>query len=406
MMANSKKKKEKKPNSLAVMIQRIIMLLVFLFGLSLLLYPFVSQGIVDYLDQRTVQKYQREASEKNEAEIQKLQQEMEARNEKARKENNPGADGEAFSEERRQKEKKAKPTLSYVEEHTAGTIIIPEIDVKLPVYDITNDFFLSKGATILDGTSSLTGGPSTHSVISSHRGLKKAKLFTDLSKLKVKDQFFIEVLNDTHAYEVDQVKVIEPTETKDLLIVDGMDYVTLLTCTPYGINSHRLLVRGHRIPYVESMKKEIEKVDKNKTRNFILLVTGIVLGILGLLYTIHQIIRLGMIGRRKYKLSFYLKDMQNQPLKNITVELLGKRGKNPVILDGEKVVAVSDEEGKVEFPLLYGKVYTLGVMDKKHLRFARTRVKRIKDNSFILKKLIKGSIIDKHEVKIPGDLIK
>ncbi|WP_438715154.1 class C sortase [Enterococcus sp. AZ109] len=405
-MANSKKKKEKKPNSLAVMIQRIIMLLVFLFGLSLLLYPFVSQGIVDYLDQRTVQKYQREASEKNEAEIQKLQQEMEARNEKARKENNPGADGEAFSEERRQKEKKAKPTLSYVEEHTAGTIIIPEIDVKLPVYDITNDFFLSKGATILDGTSSLTGGPSTHSVISSHRGLKKAKLFTDLSKLKVKDQFFIEVLNDTHAYEVDQVKVIEPTETKDLLIVDGMDYVTLLTCTPYGINSHRLLVRGHRIPYVESMKKEIEKVDKNKTRNFILLVTGIVLGILGLLYTIHQIIRLGMIGRRKYKLSFYLKDMQNQPLKNITVELLGKRGKNPVILDGEKVVAVSDEEGKVEFPLLYGKVYTLGVMDKKHLRFARTRVKRIKDNSFILKKLIKGSIIDKHEVKIPGDLIK
>lgn len=405
-MVKPEKKKVKKTNSTAIMLQRIIMLMIFLFGLSLLLYPFVSQGIVDYLDQRTVQKYQREASEKNEAEIQKLQQEMEARNEKARKENNPGADGEAFSEERRQKEKKAKPTLSYVEEHTAGTIIIPEIDVKLPVYDITNDFFLSKGATILDGTSSLTGGPSTHSVISSHRGLKKAKLFTDLSKLKVKDQFFIEVLNDTHAYEVDQVKVIEPTETKDLLIVDGMDYVTLLTCTPYGINSHRLLVRGHRIPYVESMKKEIEKVDKNKTRNFILLVTGIVLGILGLLYTIHQIIRLGMIGRRKYKLSFYLKDMQNQPLKNITVELLGKRGKNPVILDGEKVVAVSDEEGKVEFPLLYGKVYTLGVMDKKHLRFARTRVKRIKDNSFILKKLIKGSIIDKHEVKIPGDLLK
>mgnify|MGYP001267577073 CR=1 FL=1 len=405
-MAKTTKKKAKKSNSMAVMLQRIVMLLVFLFGLSLLLYPFVSQGIVDYLDQRTVQRYQREASQKNEAEIQRLQQEMEARDEKARKENNPGADGEPFSEERRQKEKKAKPTHSYVEGHTAGTIVIPKIDVKLPVYDITNDFFLSKGATILDGTSSLIGGPSTHSVISSHRGLKKSKLFTDLPDLKVKDQFYIEVLDDTHAYEVDQIKVIEPTETQDLLIVDGMDYVTLLTCTPYSINSHRLLVRGHRIPYVPAMKKEIEKVDKNKSRNFILLVSGIVLGSLLLLYVIVQIIRLGIIGRRKYLLSFYLKDLQNNPLQHVSVELLGKRGKNPILIDGEKVIAVSDEDGKVEFPLLYGKKYTVGILEKKQLRFARTKVKRMKGDSFSLKKLIKKSVIEKQEVKIPGDLLQ
>lgn len=132
--------------------------------------------------------------------------------------------------------------------------------MKLPVFDVTNDFFLSKGATVLEGTSSINGGESSHSVISSHRGLKKAKLFTDLPKLKKKDQFYIEVLNETHAYEVDQIKVIEPTDTTDLLIVDGMEYVTLMTCTPYGINSHRLLVRGHRVSYTKAMAKKKEKL--------------------------------------------------------------------------------------------------------------------------------------------------
>lgn len=405
-MVKSGKKKEKKSNAVAVMIQRIFMLLFFLFGLSLLLYPILSQGINDYLDQKIVQKYQKEASKKNEAEIQKLQQEMEERDEKARKEKNPGSGGEPFSEERRQKEKKVKPTPSYVEEHTAGMIVIPKIDVKLPVYDLTNDFFLSKGATILEGTSSLKGGESSHSVISSHRGLKKAKLFSDLPELKKKDLFFIEVLKETHAYEVDQVKVIEPTDARDLLVVDGMDYVTLLTCTPYAINSHRLLVRGHRVPYTEKMEKEIKQVDKNKQRNLILMIAGSVLGILLLIYLIRQIIRLGMIGRRKYQLIFYLKDLNQQPLSGISLQLLGKRGKNPVLLNGEAVIAVSDEQGRVEFPKLFGKTYTIGVSDKKRLFLARTKVKRIKDATFTLKKVIKDSTIEKQEVRISEDLLK
>lgn len=405
-MAKLVKKKEKKSNAVAVMLQRMFMLLFFLFGLSLLLYPIVSQGINDYLDQKIVQKYQKEASEKIEAEIQKLQQEMQERDEKARKEKNPGSAGEPFSEERRQKEQKVEPTPTYVEEHTAGMIVIPKIDVKLPVFDLTNDFFLSKGATILEGTSSLKGGESSHSVISSHRGLKKAKLFSDLPELKEKDLFFIEVLKETHAYEVDQIKVIEPTDARDLLVVDGMDYVTLLTCTPYAINSHRLLVRGHRVPFTEKMEKEIKQVDKNKKRNFILMVVGGLLGVCLLLSIIRQIIRLGMLGRRKYALVFYLKDLKQRPLAGVSVQLLGKRGKNPVLLDGEKVFAVSDENGKIEFPDLFGKTYTIGVSGKERLFLARAKVKRIKDKTFTLKKVIKGSLVEKQEVQISKDLLK
>lgn len=387
-------KRKEKSNATAVLIQRLVMMLFFLFGLSLLVYPLISQGINDYLDQRTVQKYQREASKKNKAEIEKLQKQMAAQDEKAKKEKNPGSDGEPFSQQRRNKEKKPKPTQSYVKEHTTGTIIIPKIDVKLPIFDVTNDFFLSKGATVLEGTSSINGGESSHSVISSHRGLKKAKLFTDLPKLKKQNQFYLEVLNETHAYEVDQIKVIEPTETKDLLIVDGMDYVTLMTCTPYGVNSHRLLVRGHRIPYTKAMAKKKAQVDERKKFKQLLMLAAVIIGTLLILWIFYRIIRTAMVGRRKYQLTFYLLDQTTkQPITEQEVYLSGRRGKNPIIFDGKPLVVLSDSNGKVTFPPLFGKVYGLKFSEGSSV-FAQTKVKKIKAINFSLKLKSKQVVIN------------
>ncbi|MDT2600637.1 class C sortase [Enterococcus hulanensis] len=387
-------KRKEKSNATAVLIQRLVMMLFFLFGLALLVYPLISQGINDYLDQRTVQKYQREASKKNKAEIEKLQKQMAAQDEKAKKEKNPGSDGEPFSQQRRNKEKKPKPTQSYVKEHTTGTIIIPKIDVKLPIFDVTNDFFLSKGATVLEGTSSINGGESSHSVISSHRGLKKAKLFTDLPKLKKQDQFYLEVLNETHAYEVDQIKVIEPTETKDLLIVEGMDYVTLMTCTPYGVNSHRLLVRGHRIPYTKAMAKKKAQVDERKKFKQLLMLTAVILGTLLILWIFYRIVRTAVVGRRKYQLAFYLLDQTTkQPITEQEVHLSGRRGKNPIIFDGKPLVVLSDSTGKVTFPPLFGKVYGLKFSEGSSV-FAQTKVKRIKAINFSLKPKSKKVVIN------------
>ena len=387
-------KRKEKSNATAVLIQRLVMMLFFLFGLALLVYPLISQGINDYLDQRTVQKYQREASKKNKAKIEKLQKQMAAQDEKAKKEKNPGSDGEPFSQQRRNKEKKPKPTQSYVKEHTTGTIIIPKIDVKLPIFDVTNDFFLSKGATVLEGTSSINGGESSHSVISSHRGLKKAKLFTDLPKLKKQDQFYLEVLNETHAYEVDQIKVIEPTETKDLLIVDGMDYVTLMTCTPYGVNSHRLLVRGHRIPYTKAMAKKKAQVDERKKFKQLLMLAAVIIGTLLILWIFYRIIRTAMVGRRKYQLTFYLLDQTTkQPITEQEVYLSGRRGKNPIIFDGKPLVVLSDSNGKVTFPPLFGKVYGLKFSEGSSV-FAQTKVKKIKAINFSLKPKSKQVVIN------------
>ena len=130
-----------------------------------------------------------------------------------------------------------------------GHIQIPTIDLDIPIRAGTSEEVLQTSAGHLEGTSLPIGGNSTHTVITAHSGLPTAKLFTDIKDLKKGDRFYIHNIAETLAYEVDQIKVIEPSNFEDLLIVPGHDYATLLTCTPIGINTHRLLVRGHRVPY-------------------------------------------------------------------------------------------------------------------------------------------------------------
>lgn len=130
-----------------------------------------------------------------------------------------------------------------------GHIQIPTIDLDIPIRAGTSEEVLQTSAGHLEGTSLPIGGNSTHTVITAHSGLPTAKLFTDIKDLKKGDCFYIHNIAETLAYEVDQIKVIEPSNFEDLLIVPGHDYATLLTCTPIGINTHRLLVRGHRVPY-------------------------------------------------------------------------------------------------------------------------------------------------------------
>ncbi len=130
-----------------------------------------------------------------------------------------------------------------------GYIEIPAIDIYLPVYYGTSNEVLDTSLGLVERTSLPVGGPGTHAVISGHSGMASRKLFTDLNQMKEEDIFFIHVLNQHFAYQVDQIKVVLPTESEELLIQEGQDYVTLLTCTPFGINDHRLLVRGTRIDY-------------------------------------------------------------------------------------------------------------------------------------------------------------
>ncbi|WP_295147550.1 class C sortase [uncultured Peptoniphilus sp.] len=176
-----------------------------------------------------------------------------------------------------------------------GYLDVPKINQQIPVYAGTSEDVLQKACGHLEGTSLPIGGKSTHSVITAHRGLPQVKLFRDLDKMEVGDVFYYTNVKETLAYQVDQILVIEPWNFDPVLVVEGRDYMTLLTCTPYMINSHRLLVRGHRIPYVPEEKEEAE--DKAKFNYKDLIVPGFVI----LLLIIIIFIYIKRRRRRRYE---------------------------------------------------------------------------------------------------------
>lgn len=175
---------------------------------------------------------------------------------------------------------------------------IPKINVELPVYHGTSSNVLNKSIGHLEGSSLPVGGEGTHSILTGHTGLSTLKLFTDLIELAIGDEFYIRTLDQTLAYRVDHIIVIEPTETEALEPVPGKDYVTLITCTPYGVNSHRLLVRGERIEYTpEEIEQRIEDTDSVLSKETLLLYAGIAL--LVLLILVILMIKLLKRKRRK-----------------------------------------------------------------------------------------------------------
>lgn len=267
--------KQKKRNYLD-----LLMILLLLSGIGVLAYPFVSDALNNYLDQQIISHYQQQAVKENEAVMAKIQKDMTKKNQQLAKEGgNSGAD--PFTK----KKEPVKKDRTYFEKHTIGILTIPKINVNLPIFDQTTMKLLEKGACLLEGTSYPIGGKSTHAVLSSHRGLSQAKLFTNLPQLKIKDHFYIEINGQYLAYQVDQIKTVEPTETEALQIQEDQDLVTLVTCTPYMINSHRLLVRGHRIVVEpEEIKESLEKVKQAKCTAF-LLVSGLI-GVLLLLFLV------------------------------------------------------------------------------------------------------------------------
>lgn len=158
--------------------------------------------------------------------------------------------------------------LNITKDGVMGLIKIPAIDVSLPIYHGTSDAVLEKGVGHLEGTSLPIGGSGTHIVLTGHSGLSKAKLFTDLDNLQIGDYFFLETWGETLSYRVESKKVILPSELDDLQVVQGEDLCTLLTCTPYGVNSHRLLVRGVRaeLPDIEEEQQEVVQVHDSPSR--------------------------------------------------------------------------------------------------------------------------------------------
>lgn len=276
--------------------------IIFLAGLSLLLYPFVANQWNNYRQKQLISSYEQTVSQKEasngidyDAELKKA----EAYNEALLPSILPDSFAIADASE---EDQTYMNTLNIAGDEMMGIVEIPKIDIKLPIYHTTKEDVLKQAAGHLEGSSLPIGGKSTHSVISAHRGLPSASLFTDLDQLKKGDHFLIHVLNKTLCYEVDKISVVKPEETSALAVEEGEDLVTLLTCTPYGVNTERLLVRGHRVPYVE------QKVADEKTP-----LSGISLHTNYLLWVI-----IGLVITTIFILMLYLKEKKLQKKKNET----------------------------------------------------------------------------------------
>ena len=217
----------------------IALVLVLVTGLSLLLYPTVSNWWNIRVSSHAVNDYMAHVGVIDNEEYDRMLEEARSYNQSLLERQN----GFALTDDLRQR----YDELLDVSGGVMGYIEIPAIQVELPIYHGTSEPVLQIAVGHLEWTSLPVGGESTHVALSGHRGLPSAKLFTDLDKLVVGDIFVIHVLDEKITYEVDQIKIVEPHNSEDLLIEEGKDLVTLITCTPYGVNSHRLLVRGHRI---------------------------------------------------------------------------------------------------------------------------------------------------------------
>ncbi len=220
--------------------------LIFLTGLSLLLYPTVSEYVNSKNQSRAVASYGKAVEAIPE---ENYTRELEAAVSYNEYLTRYGSLGEAVATEQKRADDPYESLLRVSGTDTMGVIRIPVIGVSLPIYHGTDDAVLQVGVGHYEGSSLPIGGKSTHSILTGHRGLPSSKLFTDLDRLAVDDVFYIQILGEVLEYRIDQIQVVLPEETDSLAIESGQDYVTLITCTPYGINSHRMLLRGTRIPY-------------------------------------------------------------------------------------------------------------------------------------------------------------
>ncbi|GGB07623.1 class C sortase [Macrococcus hajekii] len=242
----SNKKKNRRSN--------ITFLLVFLMGILILFYPFITAVYYDYQSSNDVNNFDKELETLSDREI-------DIRINKAKAYNTTLTNGEmltdVFSEKQKEEGKALYAKMLEVHEKI-GHIEIPSIHQDLPLFAGTSERILQQGLGHLERTSLPVGGKSTHTVITGHRGLPDKKLFTDLDKVEKGDMVYVHNIKEILAYKIDSIDVIEPNDFRKLKIRPGKDELTLLTCTPYMINSHRLIVTGHRVPYTPEVKKQHE----------------------------------------------------------------------------------------------------------------------------------------------------
>ena len=284
-------------------VRMVVLSLLFIAGLAIMAYPFVSNAIYQYNADKRLEELMTAVDEGDAA---GYEEEL-----AAAAEYNTQLVGQTvpdvFAIREGTTDEEYESYLNVMGDQMMGSIEIPVIDVDLPIYHYSTEESLLKGCGHIFGSSLPVGGRDSHAVITAHRGLPAAKLFTDLDQLEVGDRFYLHVLDRTFAYEVEEIEVVAPTETRSLAIRRGEDLVTLVTCTPYGVNTDRLLVHGHRVSYEEA--EEHAPVIKHSSQfgRAMLQIGCVVLGVVAAL-ALHALLRRRSRNREE--------DLAQQPVRS------------------------------------------------------------------------------------------
>lgn len=372
-MQGRKHVKQRKQKQSRRLLFRLFLLICIAVGLLIALYPFYVDSLNSLMDQK------RTAAE-NEAQRKKMEEQNQRLTDQGF---NPGAD--PFDEQNRNE----STTSSQLEEWLIGSVNIPKIQISISLYDRLNGMILENGAGVLQGTSFPLGGNSTHSVISAHSGLPNRRLFTELNRLEHGDTFILTVLGEKLAYQVENIQVVLPDDTSVLTIEEGKDLVTLLTCTPYMINTHRLLVTGHRIPYSESVKKEEEKGNQERNLRQLLILAGTIIAVVILLLFIGRLIYQYRLSKKVLDFSFIISDSAGNPVNGGSFIL--KHKKKTLTRNGVPFSVQSDHYGKVKLDQLPGGTYRIVSVDdpKVAASFGIRKLKQEKMYFFEGRKLVK-----------------
>jgi sortase A len=361
-------------------IVKVFFVFVFLAGAAVTAYPFYRDSLNDALGQKVVQNYQ---SKENQAFREKRAKELKAKQKASSKLKKELED--PFSEESLEnaRHKATTPTTDFLVKHTIAIVYIPKINQQLPIFDTINETFMDRGATWIDNTSYPDGGKDSHTVISAHRGLPTAKLFTDLPKLANGDLFIIESAGKYLAYQVFRTKVVTPEEVEVLDAEPGKDIATLLPCTPYMVNTHRLLVTGKRVPFTPTMTKDMNGIKRAQFWKKWGVIGGITLAVVAAMTMFYfSWLRLRH-ARRNYDLSFKL---ENAPHDDFVFQLFNHNGKKPMIREGAPFIStVHPETGLVTFenvPVITYKVKQIKGHESITIDETKFYIRKIKATSF------------------------
>ena len=272
----------------------MLMILFFFIGLLVFFYPTLSNYYNEKNQSRTIYNYENILKNTNQIDFGKVKNDATEYNKKLSKLKEPLLTYDTL--------KNYKKLLNINNDGMMGYLTIDKIKVELPIYHTVSETVLNSSVGHLEGTSLPIGGEGTHSVLSAHRGLPSAKLFTELDKLEIGDTFKITILDETHVYKVDKISIVKPNDRNELKIEKDNDYITLLTCTPYGINTHRLLVRGVRIQ--GDIKKDYITTEGFKV-NRLIVMPIIALPIIALLLIVLLIKPVKRVNINKYEKYLY-----------------------------------------------------------------------------------------------------